>query len=69
VEVPEPKQMKSSRSKEANAERQRKFVESMNEMNSKNYADDGRHWDKKVDFLLIFKEGYRRKHIIKIQIV
>jgi hypothetical protein len=48
--APEPKQVKSSRGKEAKAERQRKFVESLNEMNRKNYADVGRYYDDKSLF-------------------
>jgi hypothetical protein len=42
--APEPKQMKPNRGKEAKAARQRKFVESLNEMNRKNYADVGRYY-------------------------
>jgi hypothetical protein len=48
--APEPKQVKPSRRKEAKAERQRKFVESLNEMNRKNYADVGRYYDDKSQF-------------------
>jgi hypothetical protein len=52
MEALEPKQMKSSRRKETKAERQRKFVESLNEMNRKNYADVGRHCDDKSQFAI-----------------
>jgi hypothetical protein len=48
VEVLELKQMKSSRSKEAKAERRRKFLKSLNEMSSKTHADVGKRWDEKI---------------------